>query len=393
MKYKWCVLLAAFLCCCGVAEAADPEQLAENATQEAENTGKKESPDTLDQEKSAAAAPKEKESEKRLAPLRTAPLSEKEFEIRARGVYRLGTPLSEVVADWGEPERRITGPVHDEYAWEGFSVSALKELPERYLSKKTVNADAEGPWVTSFYVSGKDAAAVSGISAGDSREKLLRTYGNPSGLLWDGKLNLFYLRYAREGELLSLAVKENKVSGIRLSYDENAGEKESGVTAEAAARFKDRDFRVAGYALDEYFKERPWMIWEKKAVNSEEEIWYYPGFSVRMDAKTKRIGSLSVTDPRMLTSRGVSVGDHRTTLEAFYGDPEKVEMNELEGEKQVVYIYFSRDQKRVLLFYIDAKKETVTHIVVMKNPLAPSDFKPLTDRINQVREKNSAGAK
>lgn len=403
MKYRWCVILAALLFTGGAAWADEPKgaETARTETAQRESAAAEKMPETaapvkkadavLEKEMEPAKAPVEKPAEETLPPIRKEPLSEEDFSLRAGSEYRLGDPFGKLLAEKGEAKRRVTGPVHDEYEWDGFSVSVLKEMPERYLRRKISKSVGEGPWGSAYYLSEKGASAA-GISVGDSRETLLRTLGAPSRFLWDGRQQCFYALYTLGDECLTFTVKENKIAGIRMAYAE-AVNAETGVAAEANARFKEKDFRVAGYALDDIFKEHPWMVWEKKAVNAAEEIWYYTGFSVRMDAKSKQIGSLSVTDPRMLTARGISVGDHRTTLEAFYGEPEKVEMNELEGAKQVVYIYFSRDQKQVILFYIDAKKETVTHIVVMKNPLAPSVFKPLAEKITQVREKNAAEAR
>ena len=232
-----------------------------------------------------------------------------------------------------------------------------------------------------------------GIHVGDSREKVVRSYGRPAQIVWNGPQKQLYLIYEKDAKQLIFTIQDNRAKEIQLSF---AGEEFPVSHPEAMTsglRFTDEDFCIAGYRPETDFQEHSWLIWEKKAANPEEEIWYFPGFGVRMDSRTRRISSLFITDNGMVTHRGISLGDQLSTLEFLYGEPQKLEMNLADTHPQSAYIYFSKDKETVLVFYINEKEKTIQNIVSMKNPQIPNPLQPTLDRIRNVRTINQQRGK
>lgn len=63
-----------------------------------------------------------------------------------------------------------------------------------------------------------------------------------------------------------------------------------------------------------------------------------------------------LTDDRMLTPRGLAMGDDQSTAEMLYGAPQKLEMDTSTGSPRTAYVYFSQGQKEVLILYFKIKK-------------------------------------
>lgn len=126
------------------------------------------------------------------------------------------------------------------------------------------------------------------------------------------------------------------------------------------------DFSLAGLSLGQRFKDYSFMEWERKMMNPGEEIWYYEGYGVRMTKKEHWIMAFFLTDDRMLTPRGLAMGDDQSTAEMLYGAPQKLEMDTSTGSPRTAYVYFSQGQKEVLILYFKNKK--VDGIVCAGNP-------------------------
>ena len=129
---------------------------------------------------------------------------------------------------------------------------------------------------------------------------------------------------------------------------------------------RDKDFTLAGYTLNTSFHDYTFSSWEKKMANPREEIWYYPGYAVRITKKEKMITALFLIDNKMITSRGLAVGDAASTAELLYGSPQKLEMDVSDGIPRTAYVYFSRAKDKVLLIYMKDKR--VDGVVVAENP-------------------------
>ena len=320
-----------------------------------------------------------------LEPLRNidgAPLEEKDF---AAGGLSLGEPLSFAVMAKGQPEKIQTSQVYSDYEWKDLIVRAVNPLPYRYMNRKDLDLPGGGalPGIETLYLRGPSMETARGVRVGSCRENVFRVYGKPSRVLWDGRQGCFYAVYEGAGKMLVFTLAGDKVTGIRLSAPDPRWSGKGPARPGSGA-----DFRIAGYAIGDAFQEYPWLVWEKKAVNPEEEVWYYPGFGARMDGKHKILSALFITDGRMLTWRGLTAGDQMSTVEALYGAPQKVEMTEMEGHPQAAYIYFSDDKREVLIFYMDEAEKVVRHIMVMGNPQIKNPLQHALDRIHQIRREN-----
>lgn len=380
MKYAWCPWLCAVMVLMGGTVMAAPAAEAGTHAAEAAPAAEKGQAGPAKAEK-PAAAPKEAP----LEPLRNidgAPLEEKDF---AAGGLSLGEPLSFAVMVKGQPEKIQTSQLRSDYEWKDLIVRAVNPLPYRYMNRKDLDLPGGGalPGIEALYLQGPSMETARGIRVGSRRENVFRVYGKPSRVLWDGRKGCFYAVYEGAGKMLIFTFAGDKVTGIRLSAPDSRWRQAGPAHPGSGA-----DFRIAGYAIGDAFQEYPWLVWEKKAVNPEEEVWYYPGFGARMDGKHKILSALFITDARMLTWRGLTAGDQMSTVEALYGAPQKVEMTEMEGHPQAAYIYFSEDQREVLIFYIDEAEKVVRHIMVMGNPQIKNPLQHALDRIHQVRRQN-----
>ena len=293
-------------------------------------------------------------------------LSDSDFSI---GRIHLGDSFSSAVQTKGTPEKILRTSVKEEYGWKGMSISGTlpylsaysgrKDLPRSFLLPK------EG--ISSIFVKEGKSPTARGISIGSSRENLLRRYGRPEQILWDGKDKVFYFRYRLDRKKLSFTVKDNKVSAISMDADpQNRPTPASYRMVSGKSFLEDRDFHVAGYELGAPFAAHPFEEWEKKMTNPREEIWYYSGYAVRLTAKEKLISALFLQDSRMTTSRGLALGDDLSTVEFLYGKPHRIEMDVSGSEPRTSYIYFSKGKRQVLI--IGIAKNKVERVVSMVNP-------------------------
>lgn len=320
-----------------------------------------------------------------------APLSAADLTLAG---LRLGASPETARGILGEAEKENSRSVWREAQWEGLAVRFLSETAYTYAARPDLEMDRKWPsaGAAQISVTAPGKPTVRGIAVGSSRENAARVYGEPSRVYWDGPKQLLYLLYETDGQQLVFTVEDNRISAVTLAWAGTMLPEGQTDHRTPGQRFSGEDFQIAGYRVNGTFQEHSWMIWEKKAVNPEEEIWQYPGFGVRMDAKTHRISSLFITDSSMVTRRGVSIGDQQSTVEALYGAPQKLEMNLAEPHPQSAYIYFSEDRKLVLIFYMNETEKTVQNIVAMRNPQIPDPLAPALERIRSVRMKNHSEA-
>lgn len=362
---------------------------AENAEKSAGEKEKALSDAKKEKQEPAKAAP---EKEKKLLGIGGRELSKADFAVRG---LSLGSSFAEAEAALGMPESIDKGSVRDVYGWKDMAVRFVHDLPAEYSAREDVLlAETVGSGADVLSVSGADVLTARGVSVGTSRENVLRAYGRPAALLWDGKRESLYLTYASGENMLVFTIKKDAVANIRISEkDKDFLPVRAADTAAKGKRTSEDDFRIAGYALGETFNEHAWLSWEKKAINPEEEIWYYQGFGVRFRAKDRSIRSFFVTDNRMTTARGISIGDDQSTVEALYGAPEKLEVNHLETGTQNAYIYFSPDRHKVLIIYISDATKKVVNIVIMNNPQIVHPVQHVLDEFAAIRAKNAEAAK
>lgn len=327
----------------------------------------------------------------RIASIDGAPLSAEDFRL---GGLRLGLSEEDAIGREGAPQKTERGSVYEEAQWDGLLIRFVQESAYEYAARDDLDIPDRFPSAGASVISVdlEGFASPRGVTVGDRRENVVRLYGRPSQIYWDGPAQKCYFVYQSGAEQLIFTIAKDRVASMELAF---AGAWLPAAEPEilpAGQRFSDEEFRIAGYAVGQVFREHSWLVWEKKAVNPDEEIWYYPGFGVRMDAKSHVISALFVTDGAMTTRRGVSVGDQLSTLEALYGEPQKLEMNLAAPHPQSAYIYFSEDRKTALVFYINETEKVVSNIVSMKNPQIPSPLQPALDRIRSVRAQNLARA-
>lgn len=320
------------------------------------------------------------------------PLTNQDFVIDG---LHLGESLSECIERLGNPISRKTGSTREDCLWSDLRGQFVQDTAYIYSKRPDLTMNQTFPSAGAVKIGIMNSAISTSreIHVGDSREKVVRSYGRPAQIVWNGPQKQLYLIYEKDAKQLIFTIQDNRVKEILLSF---AGEEFPVSHPEAMTsglRFTDEDFCIAGYKPETDFQEHSWLIWEKKAANPEEEIWYFPGFGVRMDSRTRRISSLFITDNGMVTHRGISLGDQLSTLEFLYGEPQKLEMNLADTHPQSAYIYFSKDKETVLVFYINEKEKTIQNIVSMKNPQIPNPLQPALDRIRNVRTINQQRGK
>ena len=327
----------------------------------------------------------EKADEKPAVPdIDASPLTAHDF---LAGGIRLGLPYEETLSHLGKPQGEKQGAVRSEYIWPAMAVRFVSDMAAKYDENLKPGADA-------IYIADAKTKTSRGVAVGDARENILRLYGRPTNVLWDGTRGLFHFIYQKDNQLLVFSIEKDKVKDIRITYDDSAFAKTQPESLFKADNSTDeRDYRIAGYRLLETFAEHSWESWQRKATNPKEEIRYYPGYGLHLDLKSHRIGSMFLSDARMLTARGLAVGDQISTMETIYGKPDKVEINYIDKRPQTAYIYFSPDKDEVLILYINDKARTVQSIVVMTNPLGPRAERSKMDPEKAKKEKGKAEKK
>lgn len=305
-----------------------------------------------------------------LKEINNASLTDRDFTI---DMINLGDSISLVRQRKGIPQKVIHGYVSDEYVWDESVITANKELPYAYQTRRDLQLKnvlyTDG--VSKIYTRGKEVAVQRGIMAGDSRENVLRAYGCPDKVFWDGGEKEFYLLYRKAAKELSFILKDDAVYAFQLSVNNDFNlpvynktiQNQSG---RMAGGLSDEDFHLAGFNLGERFDPHPWDNWQKKLSNPKEDVWYFSGYAVRSLTKGGMIESLFLTDHNMMTGRGLSLGDDVSTAELLYGPPNKVEMDVSSGHPKTSYIYFSKDKRKVLIIFLN--KQKVDGIILTKNP-------------------------
>lgn len=301
-----------------------------------------------------------------LFPIFEKPLSAFDFSV---GGVSLGDSISSL-SSRGRAEKVIHENTRDSYIFKDMTVKRTAPFLLSYSHRSDLPEDFKfpGKGISEIDVSGAGAKTPRGIGVGSSREDVLRAYGRPLMVLWDGRGKSFHFRYGSGLQEMDVTLTGDKVSSIRLasltspvkrgdvSYDSGEGPLYLG----------DRDFKVAGYELGSTFQAHPFEEWEKKMANPKEEILYFPGYAVRLTVKSSLISALFLTDNRMVTSRGLSLGDDVSTVDLLYGKPHRVEMNVSGSEPKTSYIYFSKGKSDVLI--INFSKNKVEGIVNAMNP-------------------------
>ncbi len=335
-----------------VIKADDPSEKEDAEKEDAKKDGnaKKDGKD-----KKEAKEKKETEEREKIFDIDASPLQQIDFTVKG---VSLGQSFHEAAGHLGKPVSEKSGAVRGEYGWKDMSVRFVSEMAAKYDDELKAGADA-------VYLSGKSVKTARGISVGSRRENILRLYGRPARVLWDGTKGCFYMIYLKGNQMLLFTVEKEKVKDIRITYKDDRFMEEMAKETTAA------DFRIAGYRLRDVFSEHSFETWLRKATNPEEEIIYYLGYGINTNVKTHRINAMFLTDPAMPTTRGIAVGDLVSTLETVYGAPDKVEVNRMSGIPEPAYIYFSADEEDVLIFYINGKDRTVRSVVVMPNPIGP----------------------
>lgn len=301
-----------------------------------------------------------------LFPISEKPLSAFDFSV---GGVSLGDSISSL-SSRGTAEKVIHENTTDSYVFKDMTVKRTAPFLLSYSHRSDLPEDFKFPakGISEIVVSGAGTKTPRGIGVGSSREDVLRAYGRPLMVLWDGRGKSFHFRYGSGLKEMDVTLTGDKVSSIRLasltspvkrgdvSYDSGEGPLYLG----------DRDFKVAGYELGSTFQAHPFEEWEKKMANPKEEILYFPGYAVRLTVKSSLISALFLTDNRMVTSRGLSLGDDVSTVDLLYGKPHRVEMNVSGSEPKTSYIYFSKGKSDVLI--INFSKNKVEGIVNAMNP-------------------------
>lgn len=301
-----------------------------------------------------------------LFPISGKTLSAFDFSV---GGVSLGDSISSL-SSLGTAEKVIHENTTDSYIFKDMTVKRTAPFLLSYSHRVDLPEDFKfpGKGISEIDVSGAGAKTPRGIGVGSSREDVLRAYGRPLMVLWDGRGKSFHFRYGSGLKEMDVTLTGDKVSSIRLasltspvkrgdvSYDSGEGPLYLG----------NRDFKVAGYELGSTFQAHPFEEWEKKMANPKEEILYFPGYAVRLTVKSSLISALFLTDNRMVTSRGLSLGDDVSTVDLLYGKPHRVEMNVSGSEPKTSYIYFSKGKSDVLI--INFSKNKVEGIVNAMNP-------------------------
>lgn len=309
----------------------------------------------------------EEDKPEKLRAIMKAALNKGDF---AAGGVSLGDMMPQVISRQGTPDSVTHENTLDSYAFKNMIVKRTAPFLLSYSQRTDLPDDFRfpGKGVSDILVKGTSISTPRDIHVGSSREEVLRAYGRPLQVLWDGNGKSFYFRYGLGSSAMDFAIQGDKVSSIHIqsltapvkaediSYDDG----------ESRLFLGDRDFKVAGYEIGDTFKAHPFEEWEKKMANPKEEIVYFSGYAVRLTVKSHIISALFLTDDRMVTSRGLSLGDDVTTVDMLYGKPHRVEMNVSGSEPKTSYIYFSKGQNDVLI--INFSKNKVEGIVSAMNP-------------------------
>lgn len=308
-----------------------------------------------------------------LLPVDGSPLTAGDFSFSG---VSLGETPEKAEQVMGNPLSVSEGSLHKEYRWDGLTLTVNRAFPYQYMNRSdlSIPKTMDAPGVSRIYADGQTLITRRGISVGTRRENVLRTYGAPEQVLWDGGRKCFYFVYAGSGHMLVFTVHDDKVSAIEAAYSEDkmvlseAQKNDDAFQKRLHPGFLyERDFSLAGYMPGKLFQEHSWDMWEKKAVNSREEIRYYPGYAVRMSLPDKKISMIFLRNSQMVTSRGLAVGDQLSTMEELYGKPQKMDADLSSDRPKSTYFYLSPDSENVLIFYADSTQGIIQGVLASEN--------------------------
>ena len=102
---------------------------------------------------------------------------------------KLGESIEKIVALKGKADKVIHHFLRDEFHWDGFTVIVNNDAPYFYTNRKDLNLNKRISFrgMVTFYIDGENVVTARGIRVGDLRENVLRTYGTPTEVLWDGE--------------------------------------------------------------------------------------------------------------------------------------------------------------------------------------------------------------
>lgn len=287
---------------------------------------------------------------------------------------KMGDEPERVFHSNGIPDMISHGTISDEYHWKdaGLTVVVNRKLPYVYAQRKDIQLKNKSAFfgVSRFYVDGKKTTTQRGIAVGSLRENVLRAYGVPEKVLWDGTNKSFHFIYKACQKEIKFIIKQNRVKAFQFSVEDSGSA--GAVSTSLMGKLKkegllpDKDFEIAGFKLDTKFKAHVWDTWQRKMSNPKEDVWYFSGYAIRATAKSGIVQGLFLTDADMVTTRGVTLGDDLETAELIYGAPYKVEMDISSGHSRTSYIYFSKDKRNILILFFT--KQKIDGIVSAKNP-------------------------
>ena len=355
--------------------AKDDKEAAKEAKAEAEDTdakeeSKEEAKEGVEGAKDEEAASevkeetkeekKEEKKEEPLFPIDGRALEDADFALPD---LPMGSNVDAVKAWHGRAKEIRRGSLADTYVWDDVTVRVHPDFLDTYNDRDDLSLGTLPPsGVTAWEITGGDMETARGIHVGSRRENVLRAYGRPTRISWDGEKGTFYFIYEKVEENLTFAISQDMVKSIRASL----GKAKSVTLAKDGGHLPDTDFSLAGLTMHHHFKDYSFMEWEKKITNPDEEVWYYKGYAVRMTPKDKLIRGFFLTDGRMVTPRGLALGDEASTAELLYGAPGKLEMDTRDGAPRTASIYFSKGEENVFIIYLKNKK--VDSIAVAENP-------------------------
>lgn len=318
-------------------------------------------------------AGEKKETEKKdaekepLLSLDGSALKDADFTVKS---VKLGDSFGQAEKGWGKAETISHSNTMDIYGWEGIEARGYISLLQDYSHRKDLPSDFDlpGKGITEISVAGEKYMTPRDIHVGSSRENVLRRYGRPFQVFWDGENKEFFLVYTMGKKELSFTLEKDRVSRISMKVLGNKEKQppKSYEDVKGKSFLPERDFRIAGCELGKQFTAHNFEEWEKKMANPREEIWYYSGYAVRLTAKSRLISALFLTDTRMVTPRGIALGDDVSTVDLVYGKPHRIEMDVSGSEPKTSYIYFSKGKSHVLI--INFVKNKVEGFVSAVNP-------------------------
>ena len=304
----------------------------------------------------------------KLIPVDSDILSGTDFSVNGIG---LDSTVDSVKEKLHHPDSVVSQGIYDEYNWKGISVETLKLFLNKYVNRKdlSIGSQIRHTGISKIVITSDSIKTARGIATGMNRESVLRKYGKPDKVLWKKSDDSFCLVYKKENNILAFNLNNDTISSIDISRG-NPGTyeiqpSEYSVT-HSESPLSANDFDIAGLKLGEALSSDDQENWVKKVSNAVEEMWYYPGYTVKATKQNKLIETLFLTDNQMLTSRGLSKGDDVTTAELLYGKPDKIELDLRNGTPYVIYIYFSKDLKNIFAVYV--KEDKVDSVMCAKNP-------------------------